>query len=186
MPMPPAPLSAETIDKIRVLRREGRSYAAIAEALVREGVQAARGGVSWHAATVRTALNSARRRHARGPQTRPQPADAPRAQPTTKGAPKATPVAANGKSDFGRLRDTRGTMAASEIAKGLVAGARALEAVVEPKGHRWPAAESYPALRQAFHVLPDAERRTILARLVGEEAARIEHDAGASFNRGTS
>lgn len=47
----------ETMRLIRVLRKDGKSYAGIAEALEREGIATAQGG-TWHAATVRKLYQS--------------------------------------------------------------------------------------------------------------------------------
>lgn len=47
----------ETLRLIRVLRKDGKSYAGIAEALEREGIATAQGG-TWHAATVRKLYQS--------------------------------------------------------------------------------------------------------------------------------
>lgn len=54
----PSGVEPETLRLIRVLRQSGKSYAAIARALEREGIPTAQGG-SWHAATVRKLYGAA-------------------------------------------------------------------------------------------------------------------------------
>jgi hypothetical protein len=51
-----AAVSAALADRLRSLREEGLSYAAIADGLNREGVATAQGGKRWYAASVRSAV----------------------------------------------------------------------------------------------------------------------------------
>ena len=52
----PATLPDYVLDRIRRERAEGRSFAAIADALTRDAVPTAHGGRRWYAATVRYTL----------------------------------------------------------------------------------------------------------------------------------
>jgi hypothetical protein len=81
-------------------------------------------------------------------------------------------------------RDTRPVLSPADVARALDAGARAAAATL-PTRPRWPDVPSWPALRCAFHVLPDVERRAAITRLWPEEHARLRADADADLNAAT-
>jgi hypothetical protein len=91
-------------------------------------------------------------------------------------------------------RDTRPVVRESQVLAGLLAAAEAMRSALVPSNMgpstppRWGVHEAWGRLRAAYHATtPDAVRRECLARLVAEEAARIEHDESVSLsNRATS
>lgn len=56
-----AAVPVEIADRIIAMRDQGDTYRAIADVLNAEGIPTARGGVTWHAATIRSAENTRRR-----------------------------------------------------------------------------------------------------------------------------
>jgi hypothetical protein len=93
---------------------------------------------------------------------------------------KAPPKAGRPKAAGSAARehvDARPPVSAERIAVALPAAAAALETALETAHPKFVGHASWTALRSAFHVLPDAVRREAIARLLLEEADRVERDA---------
>lgn len=95
------------------------------------------------------------------------------------------PAKTNGKTNDTGPRDTRPRAKPSEVATAILAGADAVAQALKDKDNRPPrfvGGESWGPLRQAFHVLPDDERREAIVRLLVEEAGRVANDSAASWS----
>lgn len=170
MPQPPAPLPVETLDRIRALRREGKSFAAIAGALTSDGVPAARGGCHWYSATVRDALIEK-------PPARAEGARAPQPQPKAKAAAPPPQLA------VGQRRDTRPTVSADVVRTALALATAAAEPVFangdgkrrfEPPRFATPA--RWAELRTLVHQLSADDRALVALRMLLECGARQTHE----------
>ena len=97
----------------------------------------------------------------------------------------------NEEHDETSARDTRPIVRAGQVLSAIVAAAGTMRPLLAPPNMgpsvypRWSSPPAWASLRATFHVLPDVVRRECIARLLWEEADRIEHDESVSLsNRG--
>jgi len=85
-------------------------------------------------------------------------------------------------------RDTRPIVRPGQVVSAITAAAECMRPLLSPGNMgpsvppRWGSHEAWGSLRASFHCLPDGVRRELIARLLCEETARIQHDASASMN----
>jgi len=85
-------------------------------------------------------------------------------------------------------RDTRPLVKPRQVLAAIPAAVEAMRPLLAPGNMgptvppRWSSPPAWGPLRAAFHVLPDAERREAIVRLLLEEAERIAHDEGATIS----
>jgi hypothetical protein len=81
--------------------------------------------------------------------------------------------------------DSRPVVLGDQVEASILAASQAVTATfpgVDSRGPRWRfAGADYGKVRAFFHCLPTELRREALARLVGEEDDRIQHDRGCEF-----